>query len=59
VAGTLCRANAHGAASLMAARNRSFFWFLLPSQLDAPAENPQNSSTHPEANMGTLPMHQT
>jgi hypothetical protein len=41
-AGTRCRANAHGAAILMAARNRSFFWFLLPSQLDAPAENPQN-----------------
>jgi hypothetical protein len=35
------------------ARNRSFFWFLLPSQLDAPAGNRQNSSTHPEANMDT------
>jgi hypothetical protein len=58
-AGTRCRANAHGAANLMAARNRSFFWFLLPSQLDAPAGNQQNSSTHPEANMGTLPMQQT
>jgi hypothetical protein len=48
-----------GAASLMPARNRSFFWFLLLSQLDAPAEKIQNSSTHPEADMGTLPMHQT
>jgi hypothetical protein len=48
-----------GEASLMPATNRSFFWFLLPSQLDAPAEKLQNSSTHPEANMGTLPMHQT
>jgi hypothetical protein len=41
-AGSCCRANAHGVAIPMAARNRSFFWFSLPSQLDAPAENPQN-----------------
>jgi hypothetical protein len=47
------------AASLMATRNISFFWFLLPSQLHAPAEKVQNMSTHPEADMGTLPMHQT
>jgi hypothetical protein len=38
-ADTRCRANAHGAASLMAARNRSFFWFLLRSQLHTPAED--------------------
>jgi hypothetical protein len=48
-----------GAASLMAARNRSFFWFLLPSQLHTPAEKVHNMSTHPEADMETLPMHQT
>jgi hypothetical protein len=49
----------NSAASLMPATSRIFFCFLLPSQLDARAKKPQNTSTHPEANMGTLPMHQT
>jgi hypothetical protein len=53
------RAHGRGAASLMPATNRIFFWFLLPSQLDTLAKKPQNTSTHSEANTGTLPMHQT
>jgi hypothetical protein len=42
-----------------AGHKQKFLLFLLPSQLDAPAKKLQNSSTHPEADMGTLPMHQT
>jgi hypothetical protein len=58
-AGTRFRAMHEGAASLTLATNQNSFRFLCPLDSTHLHKKPQTTSAHPEANMGTLAMHQT